>query len=58
VIFSRKLFNELLAAPLDQGAKAVVNQHRDDTLEITSQDAGVTVDIDTPELYRQHVKGK
>jgi molybdenum cofactor cytidylyltransferase len=57
VIFSRKLFGELLAAPLDQGAKAVVNAHRDDTLEIDSQDPGVTVDIDTPELYRQHVKG-
>jgi molybdenum cofactor cytidylyltransferase len=58
VIFSRKLFGELLAAPLDQGAKAVVNAHRGDTLEIDSQDPGVTVDIDTPELYRQHVEGK
>jgi molybdenum cofactor cytidylyltransferase len=58
VIFSRKLFGELLAAPRDQGAKAVVNAHRDDTLEIDTQDSGVTVDIDTPELYRQHVKGE
>lgn len=57
VIFSRQLFAELLAAPMDQGAKAVVNAHRDDTLELDTQDAGVTVDIDTPELYRQHVKG-
>lgn len=58
VIFSRKLFDELLAAPMDQGAKAVVNAHRDDTLEIDTQDSGVTVDIDTPELYRHHVKGE
>lgn len=58
VIFARKLFDELLAAPMDQGAKAVVNARRDDTLEIDSQDAGITVDIDTPELYRQHVKGE
>jgi molybdenum cofactor cytidylyltransferase len=58
VIFSRKLFAELLAAPVDQGAKAVVNAHRDDTLEIDTEDEGVTVDIDTPELYRQHVKGE
>jgi molybdenum cofactor cytidylyltransferase len=57
VIFSRELFAELLAAPIDQGAKAVVNAHRGETLEVESQDAGVTVDIDTPELYRQHVKG-
>ena len=58
VIFSRKLFSELLAAPVDQGAKAVVNAHRDDTLEIDTEAEGVTVDIDTPELYRQHVKGE
>jgi molybdenum cofactor cytidylyltransferase len=58
VIFSRQLFDELLAAPMDQGAKAVVNAHRDDTLEIDTQDSGVTVDIDTPELYRHHVKGE
>ena len=58
VIFSRKLFGELLSAPMDQGAKAVVNAHRDDTLEIDTKDEGITVDIDTPELYRQHVKGE
>ena len=58
VIFSRKLFDELIVAPMDQGAKVVVNAHRDDTLEIDTQDSGVTVDIDTPELYRHHVKGE
>ena len=57
VIFSRSLFGELLNAPLDQGAKAVVNAHRDDTVELDTEDAGITLDIDTPELYRQHVKG-
>ena len=58
VIFSRKLFAELLAAPMDEGAKAVVNAHRAETLEIDTGDEGVTVDIDTPELYRRHVKGE
>jgi molybdenum cofactor cytidylyltransferase len=58
VLFSRALFGELLAAPLDQGAKSVVNRHRDETLEIETEDVGITVDIDTPELYRQHVKGE
>ena len=57
VLFDRSLFSELLAAPIDQGAKAVVNAHRDQTLEIDTEDIGVTLDIDTPELYRQHVKG-
>ena len=58
VIFSRELFGELLNAPLDQGAKAVVNAHRQETLEIEWHDEGITLDIDTPELYRQHVRGE
>ena len=58
VIFARALFTELLDAPVDQGAKAVVNAHRDETLEIDTEDVGITLDIDTPELYRQYVKGK
>ncbi|MGE5219206.1 MAG: nucleotidyltransferase family protein [Chloroflexota bacterium] len=57
VIFSRRLFSELLDAPLDQGAKAVVHAHRDETLEVETEHGGITIDIDTPELYRQHVKG-
>jgi molybdenum cofactor cytidylyltransferase len=58
VIFSRELFKELLNAPVDQGAKAVVNAHREDTLELEWQNEGITLDIDTPELYRQHVRGE
>ena len=58
VIFSSALFAELLAAPPDQGAKTVVHAHRDETLEIDTEDEGVTIDIDTPEEYRKHVEGK
>src|ERR1041384_3819641 len=58
VLFSRRLFAELLAAPLDQAAKAVVNAHADETLEIETDEEGIALDIDTPELYRQHVKGE
>ncbi|MGE5307220.1 MAG: nucleotidyltransferase family protein [Alphaproteobacteria bacterium] len=56
VIFATQLFGELLQAPLEQGAKAVVNAHRGDTLELETDDAGIAIDIDTPEEYRQHVK--
>jgi molybdenum cofactor cytidylyltransferase len=58
VLFLRRLFDELLDAPMDQGAKAVVNAHGDATLEIETDEEGIAVDIDTPELYRQHVKGE
>jgi molybdenum cofactor cytidylyltransferase len=57
VIFSSALFAELLAVPPDQGAKTVVHAHRDETLEIDTEDEGVTIDIDTPEEYRKHVEG-
>jgi molybdenum cofactor cytidylyltransferase len=57
VIFARALFSELLAAPADQGAKTVVHAHRDQTLEIDTEDEGVLIDIDTPEEYRRQVKG-
>ncbi len=58
VIFSRSLFRELLDAPMEQGAKAVVNAHAKETLEISAGDEGVTIDIDTPDEYRHHVKAK
>jgi molybdenum cofactor cytidylyltransferase len=58
VIFSSKLFPELADAPLGEGAKAVVNAHRGETLEIESDQPGITIDIDTPDLYQRHVKGE
>lgn len=55
VIFSRALFDELAAAPLDQGARTVVRAHAAETLEFETEDEGITFDIDTPEDYRRHV---
>ncbi|HBA38743.1 MAG TPA: hypothetical protein DCZ05_03100 [Deltaproteobacteria bacterium] len=55
VIFSSRLFPELLSAPLEKGAKVIVHAHRDETLEIETDFAGVTIDIDTPEEYRQYL---
>lgn len=57
VIFSRALFDELRRAPLDQGAKTVVRAHAADTLEVETDEEGITFDIDTPEDYRRHVGG-
>lgn len=54
VIFSRRLFPELLRTPLDQGAKAVVHAHRDETLEIETEEEGIAIDIDTPDEYRRY----
>jgi molybdenum cofactor cytidylyltransferase len=58
VIFSRRLFPELLAAPLDEGAKSVVRAHASETLEVATDEEGITCDIDTPEEYRRFIGGK
>ena len=57
VLFSRLLFAELLAAPIDQGAKSVVHAHRQETLEVDTEEEGITIDIDTPDAYQKYVPG-
>ena len=56
VLFSSRLFAELLTAPLDVWAKSVVDRHWDEVLEIETEDEGVIVDIDTPEEYHRRIK--
>lgn len=49
VLFAARLFDELLQAPLDVGARAVVRAHTADRLEVPVDDAAVLDDVDTPE---------
>ena len=55
VLFAAALFPELLAAPLDQGARAVVRAHADEVLEVPTPAPGILADIDTPQLYAEWV---
>jgi molybdenum cofactor cytidylyltransferase len=60
-LFAAALFDELRAAPLDQGARVVVRAHADQVLELPTEEAGVVADIDTPEQYQQwlaHFRGQ
>ena len=50
-LFARALFDELRAAPLDQGARVVVRAHADEVLEVATTENGIVADIDTPEQY-------
>jgi molybdenum cofactor cytidylyltransferase len=52
-LFARPLYAELLAAPLDQGARVVVRAHANEVLELPVDEAGVVADVDTPEQYEQ-----
>jgi molybdenum cofactor cytidylyltransferase len=56
VLFAARLFPELLAAPLEEGARAVVRAHAPEVLEVPVPAPGVLADIDTPELYEQWVR--
>src|SRR5262245_61006688 len=56
-IFGRQLFPELMAAPLAQGAAAVVWRHQPEILHVDVEDEGILIDIDTPEAYREYVTG-
>src|SRR3970040_695743 len=53
VLFAASLFGELLAAPLEQGARAVVHKFAANVLEVPTEDEGVILDIDDPESYRR-----
>lgn len=55
VLFASRLLPELLAAPLDEGARAVVRAHADEVLEVATPAPGVLADVDTPELYAEWV---
>ncbi len=50
VLFDRALFPALLTLSGDEGARAVIEAHRD-TLERVEVDAAVFEDVDTPEAY-------
>ena len=58
VLFSSQVYGEILAAPLDQGAKVVVRKDPARVREIPLEDPGILADIDTPEDYRRFVGEK
>lgn len=51
VIFDRGIFAELRAAPIDQGARAVVHADPTRLLNVPVDDPGCLVDVDTPDDY-------
>jgi CTP:molybdopterin cytidylyltransferase MocA len=55
-LFARSVWPELLAEPLPEGARTVVHAHRGDLLEVTVDDAGILLDVDTPEDYTRLMK--
>jgi molybdenum cofactor cytidylyltransferase len=57
VIFARRLYEELLAAPLDKGARTVVWAHADEVLEVPTEEEGVVLNVNDPETLRKTIGG-
>lgn len=55
VLISKDLFVELEQAPMDVGARAVLWNHPHDILEFPTDDEGVILNIDTPEIYQEKI---
>ena len=55
IIFAHELFPELINAPVDAGAVIVVRKYQDKILHVETGQAGILLDIDTPEAYREYV---
>ena len=56
VIFSTALFGELLAAPAEQGARSVVWAHAADVLEVPTDEEGVVLNLNDPEMLRHAIE--
>ena len=55
VYFGRKYFPDLLNAPLNHGARHVVEKRSDQVRLLEVEDKGITMDIDTPEDYQANL---
>lgn len=53
VIFASQLYPELLSAPAEVGARAVVWAHQADVYELPTEEQGVIQNLDDPETLRQ-----
>jgi molybdenum cofactor cytidylyltransferase len=56
VIFSAALYQELLAAPLDVGARAVVWAHRTEVREYDTTEEGCVLNLNDPEALKRFNK--
>jgi molybdenum cofactor cytidylyltransferase len=58
IIFSSALYGELLEAPPEVGARAVVWNHRDDVLEMPTEEEGVVLNLNDPDTLQRAISGK
>jgi molybdenum cofactor cytidylyltransferase len=52
VIFSSTVYQDLLAAPSEKGARAVVWAHAADVLEVSTDEEGILLNINNPDMLK------
>lgn len=57
VIFSSRLYEELLNAPEDKGARAVVWAHGNEICEVTTDEEGCVLNLNDPEAFSKISSG-
>jgi len=58
IIFPARLFEELLSAPLDVGARAVVWAHAEEVVEVPTQEEGVVLNLNDMKTLKQTLKDR
>ena len=53
VIFSSSLYSELLAAPLNLGARAVVWAHKNEVAEVPTSEEGILLNLNDPQTLKK-----
>lgn len=53
VIFSSRLYDELLGAPEDKGARAVVWAHANEIVEVATEEEGCVLNLNDPEAFQK-----
>lgn len=57
VVFAKQLYAELLEAPLDVGARAVVRAHAAEVLELPTDEEAVVLNLNDPETLKRALSG-
>jgi molybdenum cofactor cytidylyltransferase len=57
VLFGSAVFSELLEADLPEGARTVVRRYEGEIEDVSVDDRGVVLDVDTPEEYEELIGG-
>ena len=56
IVFPKILFEELIAAPLDRGARFVTSKYSHQTNFINVNDPGILININSPQMYQKYCK--